>query len=73
MCEDCKPIRMYKPPGARRAHDEALIAATAMSLYIYNVSPGLRAERLYRHFAGACAEPDELRAGLAGGASCGFG
>ena len=37
-----------------------LVAATAMSLYIYNVSPGERAEKLYDHFSGMCAEPEEL-------------
>jgi len=37
-----------------------LVAATAMSLYKYNVSPGARAERLYEHFSGMCAEPYEL-------------
>ena len=37
-----------------------LVAATAMSLYIYNVSPGVRAEKLYEHFSGMCAEPEEL-------------
>jgi len=39
---------------------EHLVAATAMSLYKYNVSPGVRAEKLYEHFSGCCAEPDEL-------------
>ncbi|MEE8482505.1 MAG: hypothetical protein V3S12_04055 [Acidiferrobacterales bacterium] len=39
---------------------EQLKACVAMSLYQYNVSPGIRAEKLYRHFNGACAEPDEL-------------
>lgn len=39
---------------------ELLSAAVAMSLYQYNVSPGHRAERLYEHFEGNCAEPDKL-------------
>lgn len=38
----------------------SLIEATAMALYVYNVSPGERAERLYRHFEGACADPGDL-------------
>lgn len=39
---------------------EALVASVAMSLYQHNVSPGVRAERLWEHFKGACAEPHEL-------------
>lgn len=37
-----------------------MIEAVAMALYIYNVSPGHRAEKLYCHFKGECAEPDDL-------------
>jgi hypothetical protein len=37
-----------------------MIESVAMALYVYNVSPGERAEKLYHHFKGACAEPDEL-------------
>ena len=44
------------------AFSEGLVAATAMSLYIYNVSPGVRAEKLYHYFQGECAEPDDLLA-----------
>lgn len=42
------------------AFSEGLVAATAMSLYIYNVSPGERAERIFHYFNGECAEPNEL-------------
>ncbi len=39
---------------------DPLVVATAMSLYAFNVSPGIRAEKLYHHFRGACAEAHEL-------------
>lgn len=39
---------------------DALVAAVAMSLYKYNVSPGERAEKLVEHFGERCAEPREL-------------
>ena len=34
--------------------------AVALSLYGYNVSPMVRAERLYNQFAGNCAELSDL-------------
>ncbi len=37
-----------------------LVAATAMSLYQFNVPPVVRAEKLHAHFNGMCAELDEL-------------
>lgn len=39
---------------------EALVVATALALYGYNVSPDERADALFEQFDGACAEPDEL-------------
>ncbi len=41
---------------------ELLTAAVAMSLYRFNVSRGERAEKLYHHFKGQCAELEELLA-----------
>lgn len=41
---------------------EALLATCmAVSLYQFNVSPYVRAEKLYTHFDGGCAEIDDLR------------
>ena len=37
-----------------------IVYSVAMSLYIFNVSPTVRAQKLYNHFEGACAEPEEL-------------
>lgn len=34
--------------------------AVALSLYAYNVSPYHRAEVIFKHFDGACAEMDDL-------------
>ena len=39
---------------------EPLVVAVALARYSYNLSPGERAEKLYEHFEGNCAEPDEL-------------
>jgi hypothetical protein len=56
--EAARLLSEWKNPMAPKS--ELLAAAIAMSLYIYNVSPGERAEKLYRHFKGACADPDDL-------------
>lgn len=61
---DGKPYHRNCFNGTKNTMDERttehLVAAVAMSLYKYNVSPGERAEKLLDHFKGACAEPDVL-------------
>lgn len=42
--------RQYKP----------IEVAVALSLYAYNVSPLTRAEKLYTHFEGRCAEVTDM-------------
>ena len=37
-----------------------IIEHVAVSLYQYNISPSERAQKLWDHFDGDCAEPDEL-------------
>lgn len=39
---------------------EPFVVAVALARYSYNVPPGHRAEALYEHFEGRCAEPDDL-------------
>ncbi len=43
-------IQQYKP----------IEVAVALSLYAYNVSALIRAERLYAHFEGRCAEVTDI-------------
>lgn len=43
---------------------EALVAAMAMALYKYNVSPRERADKLLTHFNGDCMEADEMLAAV---------
>jgi hypothetical protein len=50
------PMDYLKGPNST----EPLTAAMAMSLYQYNVAPIVRAQKLFDHFRGSCAEVDEL-------------
>lgn len=43
-------------------HWRPIEVAMALSLYGYNVSPGERAWKIHKHFAGDCAEPEDLLA-----------
>lgn len=51
-------------PEARALADalnDPMVQAIAVSLYMYNVNSASRAEKLWVHFDGACADPDELQ------------
>jgi hypothetical protein len=39
-----------------------IVVATALSLYVYNVSPGARARDLYDHFKGNCMDLEDIEA-----------
>ena len=39
---------------------EPIVVAIALSLYHFNVAPGTRAQKLYDHFEGNCAELEDL-------------
>jgi len=41
-------------------NNELLAAATAVALYVYNVSPAERANKLVARFGGDCADIEEL-------------
>lgn len=41
-------------------HYTAIEVAVALSIYAYNVSPAVRAKRIYDHFEGHCAELEDL-------------
>lgn len=41
--------------------NDALVAAVAMSLYIYNVSSAERSQKIIDHFSGRCVDLYEMR------------
>ncbi|MCK4624051.1 MAG: hypothetical protein KAV00_01985 [Phycisphaerae bacterium] len=47
-------------------HEDPMVAAIALSLYAYNVSPGERARKLYDHFGGDCMTLSDMTSLLNG-------
>ena len=45
-------------------HEAYLMAAVAVSLYSFNVPVTTRADKLYDHFGGACAEAEDIAEAL---------
>lgn len=41
---------------------DAMVVCTAVSLYGFNVSPTIQAQRLYDHFHGYCMEVEDMEA-----------